>query len=132
VKEKARLNLLQEFENKIYAPKEKDKTTGLPKPALLKKGKDTFQLVERYLLHYDQLLGGGNYDLTGGDFQFDNLIKVMLIGLPATDWIPPLLSYFVSGWAGTYFIRRGPLLQGIRQVPYAKGTVATGFHKSIS
>lgn len=94
VKEKARLNLLQEFEDRIYIPKEKDKATGAKKPVLLKKGKATFQLVERYLGHYNQLLGQKNYDETGGDFRFDNLIKVMLTGLPSTDWVPPLLRYF--------------------------------------
>ena len=94
MKEKARLNLLQEFEDKIYDPTEKDKTTGKKKPALLKKGKDTFQLVERYLKHYNVLLGGSNYDDTGDSFRFDNLVKVMLTGLPSTDWIPPLLCYF--------------------------------------
>lgn len=94
VKEKARLNMLQEFEDKIYDPKEKDKSTGKPKSALLKKGKDTFQYIERYLKHYNQLLGGGNYDETGGSFTFDNLVRVMSIGLPSTDWIPPLLRYF--------------------------------------
>jgi hypothetical protein len=94
VKEKARLNLLQEFEHKIYDPKERDKATGQKKPALLKKGKDTFQLIERYLRHYNTLLGGSNYDDVGGSFQFDNLMKVMLTGLPSTDWLPPLLCYF--------------------------------------
>lgn len=94
VKEKARLNLLQEFEQKIYDPKEREKATGQKKPALLKKGKETFQLIERYLRHYNTLLGGANYDETGGSFQFDNLMKVMLTGLPSTDWLPPLLCYF--------------------------------------
>lgn len=47
VKEKARLSLLQEFEDKIYNPKEKDKATGQKKPVLLKKGRETFQLIER-------------------------------------------------------------------------------------
>jgi uncharacterized protein with ParB-like and HNH nuclease domain len=94
VKDKARLNLLQEFEDKIYEPKEKDKATGKPKLALLKKGKDTFQLVERYLAHHGQLLEENNYDGTGATFQFDNLVKLMLTGLPSTDWIPPLLRYF--------------------------------------
>lgn len=94
LKDKARLNLLQEFEDKIYAPKEKDKSTGLKKPALLEKGKPTFVFIERYLKHYSTLLGGGNYDDTGGTFEFDNLIKVMVTGLPSSDWIPPLLRYF--------------------------------------
>ncbi len=94
VKEKARLNLLQEFEDKIYTPKDKDKATGQKKPALLNKGKDTFQLIDRYLKHYNELFSGTNYDQTGGTFQFDNLLKVMLTGLPSTDWIPPLLRYY--------------------------------------
>lgn len=93
VKEKARLNLLQEYEDKIYEPKERDKATGRKKPVLLKKGRETFQLIERYLNHYRTLLGGQNYDEIGS-FEFDNLVKVMLTGLPATDWVPPLLRYF--------------------------------------
>lgn len=93
VKEKARLNLLQEFEDKIYKPKEKDKSTGKIKPPLLSKGKNTFVFVERYLKHYKELLSGNNYEITKS-FAFDNLLKVMLTGLPATDWIPPLLHYY--------------------------------------
>jgi uncharacterized protein with ParB-like and HNH nuclease domain len=94
LKDKARLSLLQEFEDKIYNPKEREKATGQKKPALLKKGKETFQLVERYLKHYNDLLGGGNYEETGNSFKFDNLIKVMLTGLPSSDWVPPLLRYY--------------------------------------
>lgn len=93
VKEKPRLNLLQEFEEKIYFPKEREKSTGKPKNPLLKKGKETFVLVEQYLSYYKDLLGGQNHDFVG-NWSFDNLIKVMLNGLPATDWIPPLLRYF--------------------------------------
>ncbi len=93
VKEKARMSLLQEFEYKIYNPREKEKNTGNLKPALLKKGKDTFELIKRYLNHYRILLSGQNDDKIG-DYSFDNLIKVMMVGLPATDWMPPLLRYF--------------------------------------
>lgn len=94
VKERARLSLLREFEDKIYDPKEIDKKTRQRKPPLLKRGKDTFALIEKYLGHYKNLLGGVNFDDTGGSYEFDNLVKVMLVGLPATDWIPPLLRYF--------------------------------------
>ena len=94
VKEKARLSLLQEFEDKIYTPKERDKATGHKKPPLLKKGKETFQLVEQYLKHYNAVLGGNNYENTDSSFQFDNLIRVMTTGLPSSDWVPPLLRYF--------------------------------------
>ena len=50
-------------------------------------------MIERYLGHYRSLLGGQNYDECES-FEFDNLVKVMLTGLPATDWVPPLLRYF--------------------------------------
>ena len=93
VKEKARLSLLQEYEDKIYYPKEKEKATSLKKPALLKKGKETFEFIERYLGNYQQITSGNNYDIKH-DFEFDNLIKTMFVGLPATDWLPPLLRYY--------------------------------------
>jgi len=93
VKEKARLNLLQEFEDKIYNPKEKDKKTGEKKPILLTKGIDTFNLIEKYLEHYRTIFSFQSYDEVG-DFRLDNLLKVMLYGLPSTDWQPPLLRYF--------------------------------------
>merc|ERR1711916_390787 len=82
------------FEHKIYHPREKEKSSGQLKPSLLAKGKETFELVDRYLKHYDQLLGGNNYDQTGASFEFDNLVKVMLTGLPSSDWLPPLMRYF--------------------------------------
>jgi uncharacterized protein with ParB-like and HNH nuclease domain len=93
VKEKARLNLLQEFEDKIYNPKEKDKSTGKIKTALLKRGKDTFDLLDKYYKHYDQLFENDNHNFTNG-FEFNNLLVVMKTTLPSTDWIPPLLSYY--------------------------------------
>jgi uncharacterized protein with ParB-like and HNH nuclease domain len=93
VKEKARLSLLDEFEHKIYNPREKDKATGKPKPALLKKGKETFELIERYLKVFNSLFENDNYSSTGNNFRFDNLLKVMLNGLPSTDSVPPLLRY---------------------------------------
>lgn len=94
VKEKARLSLLDEFEHKIYNPREKDKATGQPKPALLRKGKETFELIECYLKIYNALFENDNYNHTDNTFRFDNLLKVMLTGLPSTDWVPPLLRYY--------------------------------------
>lgn len=93
VKEKARLSLLKEFEENIYNPKEKDKKTGLQKPALLKKGKETFDLLEKYYNHYDKLFENDNHSFTNG-FEFNNLLVCMNSTLPSTDWIPPLLSYY--------------------------------------
>jgi uncharacterized protein with ParB-like and HNH nuclease domain len=93
VKDKPRLNLLQEFEDKIYNPKEKEKSTGQAKPVLLHKGRETFEFLERYLNHYRNLIDDQSYELIGS-FEFENLLKVMSTGLPATDWMPPLLRYF--------------------------------------
>jgi hypothetical protein len=93
VKEKARLSLIREFEDKIYNPKEKDKTTGILKPKLLARGKPTFELIEQYLGHYRELIDGLNYSVCDS-FEFYNLIRVMQKGLPATDWIPALLRYY--------------------------------------
>lgn len=93
VKEKARLNLLQEFEDKIYNPKEKDKATGKLKTPLLNRGKETFDLLNKYYCHYDQLFENDNYQFTNG-FEFNNMLEIMKTTLPSTDWIPPLLSYY--------------------------------------
>jgi hypothetical protein len=93
VKEKARLSLLREFEDQIYNPREKDKKTGKPKPVLLQKGKPTFLLIEHYLGYYKQLFAGQNYDICKS-FAFDNLVRVMTVGLPATDWISPVMRYY--------------------------------------
>jgi uncharacterized protein with ParB-like and HNH nuclease domain len=82
LKDKSRSNLLKEFEDKIY------------KPELLNKGKDTFTLIETYFNDYCTLLDDKNYDKVENNHDFDNLIKVMRRGLPATDWMPPLLCYF--------------------------------------
>lgn len=93
VKEKARLSLLKEFEDNIYNPKEKDKATGQQKPVLLTKGLATFKLIEQYYKHYGLLFGRNNHSFTNS-WEFDNLLILMETGLPATDWVPPLLSYY--------------------------------------
>lgn len=95
VKDRPRSSLLQEFENRIYNPRDYDKKTKQwsTKSPLLSRGRETFELVERYFNHYQLLLGGNNHDAFDS-FKYDNLIRVMLEGLPATDWVPPLLSYY--------------------------------------
>ena len=85
VKDKARLELIDEFEQKIYKPQDK--------PKLLDKGIKTFELIEKYFNSYNDLLGGQNYQKAGNSYEFDNLMKVMQAGLLGTDWIPPLLHY---------------------------------------
>jgi uncharacterized protein with ParB-like and HNH nuclease domain len=84
LKDKPRSSLLKEFEEKIYKPELKH----------IHKGKETFELIERYFNYYCTLFDGQNRDKVGEKDDFDNLVKVMRTGLPATDWVPPLLCYF--------------------------------------
>lgn len=87
VKDKARLNLLKEFEDKIYEPQGKDKKS------LLQKGKETLEYIKRFKEHHSTLFSKNNYDICNS-WAFDNLLVVMLSGFEASDWIPPLLAYY--------------------------------------
>lgn len=86
VKEKARKNLLSEFEENIYF-------TRSEKTPLLCKGVDTFIYVKKYKKYYDQLFNEEHY-AQFDNFKFDNLVSIMRNVLPADLWIPPLLSYY--------------------------------------
>lgn len=94
VKDKARLSLLQEFEDNIYEPRFFDRTRReyVGRPPLLKMGRDTFQFVEKYYRHYQQLFSGNNNDLIHS-WEFDNLIILLNETSLADFWIPPLLHY---------------------------------------
>ncbi len=94
VKDKARLSLLQEFEDNIYEPKvfDRQNKTYSNRPPLLKPGKDTFLLVECYYKHYQQIMSGNNYNLNNS-WQFDNLITLLSETGLADFWLPPLLRY---------------------------------------
>ncbi|UAL47983.1 DUF262 domain-containing HNH endonuclease family protein [Sutcliffiella horikoshii] len=79
VKEKARVNLLEEFEEKVY------------KKGLLSKGTETIRFINDYKSVYDNLILFKDNKLTN---DFKNLITIMLIGLPSDDWIPSLMYYY--------------------------------------
>ena len=94
VKEKARHNLLKEFEDSIYNPKKfnhsikkYEKTT-----PLLTKGDATFDAIQEYKTHFDIIFSGNNYHI-GNSWAFDNLISVMQDTALSDIWIPPLLAY---------------------------------------
>lgn len=80
VKEKARCDLLKEFEDNIY------------KKRLLEKGKETFELLKSYKEYYDTIFSGNNYDLNN-NWAFDNLISVLEDTSLSDIWVPPLLMY---------------------------------------
>lgn len=79
VKEKARANLLEEFETNVY------------KKGKLEMGKETI----KFLMHYDNIYGE-IIDLENPHLsnEYRNLITIMKLGLPSEDWIPPLMYYY--------------------------------------
>ena len=95
VKTKANFGLLKEYEDSIYDPKEYDRNakTYTPKPALLRKGKDTFDFIDRYFQYYKILFDDDNYSLTNS-FEFSNRITLMRKGLEADYWMAALLRYY--------------------------------------
>ncbi len=95
VKEKARLNLLDEFEKNIYNPKSFDieKKEYFDRPSLLNEGEDTFRLIKKYKDIYCELFDNSHFNLNI-DFKIDNLLTIMKVTLPAEFWIPSLLVYY--------------------------------------
>ncbi|WP_068542510.1 DUF262 domain-containing protein [Thermodesulfatator autotrophicus] len=88
LKEKARKSLLEEFEEKIYKEKK------------LTKGKETVDILEEYYTIYTKIIdfSPNNEPLSEKSAQennaYKNLITIMKIALPSTDWIPPLLHFY--------------------------------------
>lgn len=95
VKQKAGHNLLKEYEDNIYAPKEFDRSskTYTSKPALLTKGRSTFDFIDRYYKHYIKLFNNDNYALTNS-FELCNQLTLMKSGFEADYWIAALLKYY--------------------------------------
>jgi hypothetical protein len=94
IKEKARNNLLKEFEDNIYNPKVFNKTTKAYERSapLLKRGKETFDFIEKYKQHNDQIFSGNNHYITN-NWAFDNLINLLIDTAISDIWVPPLLAY---------------------------------------
>lgn len=95
VKQKAAVSLLKEFEDNIYNPTSYDRTNKIKttRPALLNKGEDTFEFVDKYKKHYEQLFENENHDLTGS-FELYNYLHLMRKGFEADFWVAPLLRYY--------------------------------------
>ncbi len=95
VKEKARLNLLDEFEKNIYNPKiyDKEKKSYKSTEPLLKKGKETFDFVIKHKKNYIEIFETDHYSRYSS-YNLDNLLTVMKATLPADLWIPPVLKFY--------------------------------------
>ncbi|MFJ1253847.1 DUF262 domain-containing protein [Cupriavidus sp. CuC1] len=83
VKDKAREGLLKEFDERIYGSK----------PPLLALGTHTFEAVKAYKDAYDEAIQFDGLPASLGN-AYRNRINVMRRGLPATDWIPPVLAWY--------------------------------------
>ena len=80
VKEKARLNLLDEFNENIYNKNR------------LEKGKKTVELIQKHKLNYDKVITF--QEDINLENEYKNLLTIMQIGLPSTDWVPSLILYY--------------------------------------
>lgn len=78
VKEKARENLVDEFEKNIYQ-------------GLLKKGKDTIDYIKKVNEHYQKLINLSDKNLSN---YYKNLITIMNTAIPSKDWVAPLLAFY--------------------------------------
>ena len=77
-------SLLTEFDERIYGAK----------PPLLTQGVATFEAVKAYKTAYDEaILFNSSFPESLGH-EYRNHISVMRRGLPATDWIPPVLAWY--------------------------------------
>lgn len=79
VKDKARKNLLEEFEEEIY------------KKNRLEMGVETIDLLAKYDSYYEKIINFNGSEL---DNSTKNLITIMKAGFNSEDWIPPLLYYY--------------------------------------
>jgi uncharacterized protein with ParB-like and HNH nuclease domain len=86
VKEKARTNLLDEFNQKVYDVK-------LPNMPKLKRGKETFELINLYSNIYDGIIELSDDKLSNN---YKNLVTIMKIGLRSEDWIPAIMRFFAK------------------------------------
>lgn len=81
LKEKARKNLLEEFEEKIYKNK------------LIRYGKETFDYIKNTADNYDKIISF-EFNTDNISNEYRNLVTIMKVGFNSEDWIPPLLFYY--------------------------------------
>ena len=95
VKRKASYNLLREYEENVYNPRSYDRTTQkyTAEHPLLARGAATFEFVQKYYSHHQELFDDDKYGLTAS-FEFQNYRTLMKYGLEAEYWTAPLLRYF--------------------------------------
>ncbi|MDR0483864.1 MAG: DUF262 domain-containing HNH endonuclease family protein [Alphaproteobacteria bacterium] len=78
IKDKAKESLFNEFQKIIYTEKK-----------ILKRGEETFEFIKNYADIYEKL-----FIEKTKNYEIDNLIQLMSLGLSHNEWIPSVLYYY--------------------------------------
>ena len=95
VKKKQTTTLLKEFDEFVYSNQEYDRTQKkyLPRTPILRRGRDTFELLYYYYHTYQEVFDT-DHSVVTGDYEITNYLKLMETGFGADYWIAPVLDYY--------------------------------------
>lgn len=95
VKKKQTTTLLKEFDEFVYSNQEYDRTQKkyVPRTPILRRGRDTFELLYSYYHTYQEVLDT-DHSVVTGDYEITNYLKLMETGFGADYWIAPVLDYY--------------------------------------
>lgn len=95
VKKKQTTTLLKEFDEFVYSNQEYDRTQKkyVPRTPILRRGRDTFELLYSYYHTYQEVFDTYHSVVTG-DYEITNYLKLMETGFGADYWIAPVLDYY--------------------------------------
>ena len=95
VKKKQTTTLLKEFDEFVYSTQEYDRTQKkyVPRTPILRRGRDTFELLYSYYHTYQEVFDT-DHSVVTGDYEITNYLKLMETGFGADYWIAPVLDYY--------------------------------------
>ena len=95
VKKKQTTTLLKEFDEFVYSNQEYDRTQKkyVPRTPILRRGRDTFELLYTYYHTYQEVFDT-DHSVVTGDYEITNYLKLMETGFGADYWIAPVLDYY--------------------------------------
>ena len=95
VMKKQTTTLLKEFDEFVYSNQEYDRTQKkyVPRTPILRRGRDTFELLYSYYHTYQEVFDT-DHSVVTGDYEITNYLKLMETGFGADYWIAPVLDYY--------------------------------------
>ena len=95
IKKKQTTTLLKEFDEFVYSNQEYDRTQKkyVPRTPILRRGRDTFELLYSYYHTYQEVFDT-DHSVVTGDYEITNYLKLMETGFGADYWIAPVLDYY--------------------------------------